>query len=856
MKLLLHHGFETQSLLQPEAIALKFNHQTISYGELDKKSNQIADSLIQKGVNKGDIVALLFNRSIDAISIILGILKAGAVYLPLDPNNPSSRINLLLKESKASLVITESHFASKKINSSISTCNLEHLVYPIDSRDRKYEQPIIPIENPAVILFTSGTTGIPKGVVLTHKGLSNRIQWGIVKYNHQSNDVFLQQTTLTFDFSIFEIFTALSCGATLIISRPELHLEGKYLIQLIQTEKINVIGTVPSVLKLLLQRDDFEKCKSLTYVFLGGEIVTPQLQNTFFKKSNARLINIYGPTETSISVLHWECTPKYSQKFVPIGFPIADMNIYLLDEKLQEVQKGEIGEIYISGIGLANQYLNNEELTNEKFVNHSINSNLERLYRTGDYGRLLENGSFAFEGRKDKQVKINGIRIELEEIETEIRLQENIEDCVVLPTSHHTNEIILTAYLISKDKKTIDIQHLKKVLSTKLSISIIPSFFIHIDNFPLLTTGKIDKKSLPLPDKIRELTQQSYVAPQTKTQKQLVAIWEKVLNLKPIGILDPFDSLGGDSLKRLEIYHWIETKINFQHPISYFIHTNNILEQAQIIDEPIQQSKKVQVTQLRTGQLTPIIIVQPIQSEGTLLGIRFEENLPPFHPVYATIPFGIQENLVPENIEKCAEIYVDSLLSICDDKKFIIGGFSMGGIVAIEIAKQLQEKGKTISFIFILDSLFPSLDIKYHKNYQVIQEIIEFYIYKLKYGNLIFWKTCAYNMIKWLPKKVLRASKLKKKKRINNKNISLVLNYQFEFFQGNILYFVAQTDRRIQITWEQYNRTNSDENLKLWRKATKGEFVVYPIYGHHLSLIKEKEIAQICQFMAPHLQNA
>ena len=854
MELLLHHGFEKQALAHPHAIALKFDHQTISYGALNEKSNLIATSLQKKGIKIGDIVPILFNRSIDAVSVILGILKVGAVYLPLDSKSPEARINMLLNESMASIVICENQFTSKILNTNIVTYTLENLITTTESSSIQFKLPNISSNATAVILFTSGTTGIPKGVELTHEGLRNRVQWGIEAYQHQETDVFLQQTTLTFDFSIFELFTALSCGATLVISRPEFHLEGKYLIQLIQEEKINVIGTVPSVIKLLLQHEDFGKCTSLKLVFLGGEIVTPQLQNAFFKKSNARLINIYGPTEASISVLHWECSPKYSQKFVPIGFPIAGMNINLFDEELKEVPKGEIGEIYISGIGLATSYLNNEELTKERFIELPFSIGILKLYRTGDYGRQLVDGSFAFEGRKDKQIKINGIRIELEEIENEIHLLENIQDCVVLPTTNQLNEVKLTAYLVTKTNSNIDIQHIKKELSSKLLGALIPSFFIQIEKFPLLTTGKIDKNALPLPDKIRELTQQSYGAPQTTTQKQLVEIWEKVLKLHPIGILDPFDSLGGDSLSRLEIYHWIQTKMNFKHPISYFIQTNNISEQAQIIDEPIQQNKKVQVTQIRSGHLTPIIILQALQSEGSQLGKRFEENLPPFHPVYATIPFGIQENLVPDTIEQCAEIYVDSLLTICDAQKFIIGGFSMGGIVAIEIAKQLQEKGKTISFIFILDSLFPSLDITSHNISQEIKEIIEFYTYKLKYGNLNFWKTWALDRIKWLPKKVLRASKLKKANMINNKNISLVANYHFDFFQGKTIYFLAQSDRRNQISWGYFNRTSSEENLSLWRNAIKGDFIIFPIYGHHMSLINEKEIAQICQLLTPHLQ--
>ncbi len=856
MNSLLHLAFEEFAQRNPNVTALKHKNQTITYSELDKKSNLIANSLQQRGVKIGDIIPLLLHRSIDTIAALLGILKVGAVYLPLDPSNPVERIKSLLHESNASLVICENQFITKITNSKLSVYTIENLITSPEKTTIPFQIPKIPNNNPAIILFTSGTTGIPKGVVLTHEGLSNRILWGISNYKHQAYDVFLQQTALTFDFSIFEIFTALSCGAKLIISRPELHLEGKYLIQLIQDEKINVIGIVPSVIKLLMQHENFEQCKSLTFVFLGGEIVTPQLQSAFFKKSNAKLINIYGPTETSISVLHWECTPQNENKIVPIGFPIANMYIYLLDEQLQEVQKEEIGEIYISGIGLAHSYLNNEQLTKEKFIQNPFSTGTNKLYRTGDYGKRLMDGSFTFEGRKDKQVKINGIRIELEEIEKEIRFIDHILDCVVIPTSNKTNEIKLTAYIILENNATLDIQHIKKILSASLSTSLIPSFFIQINKIPLLSTGKIDKNALPPPDKIRELTQQSYVEPQTKTQHQLVLIWEKVLKLKPIGIIDPFDSLGGDSLKRLEIYHWIQTELNFQYPISYFIQTNTIVEQAKIIDEPILQNNKTQIAQIRKGHLTPILVLQPVQSEGLYLAKKFEEFLPPFHPVYGAVPFGVQEFLVPDSIEHCAEIYVDSLLTICNDQKFIIGGFSMAGIVAIEVAKKLQEKGKTISFVFVLDSLFPSLDVKYYNNSQQVKDIVEFYLYKLKYGNLKFWTTSGLDMIKWFPKKVLRTLKLKKKQMKTNKNIQLILDFHYESYRGKMIYFVAQTDRSIQNSWLQYNRTNSEQNLSLWRNSVDGDFVVYPIYGHHMSFIKDKHIDQVCQILSFHLKDA
>ena len=235
---------------------------------------------------------------------------------------------------------------------------------------------------------------------------------------------------------------------------------------------------------------------------------------------------------------------------------------------------------------------------------------------------------------------------------------------------------------------------------------------------------------------------------------------------------------------------------------------------------------------------------------------KFEEFLPPYHPVYGAVPFGVQEFLVPDSIEHCAEIYVNSLLTICNDQKFIIGGFSMAGIVAIEVAKKLKEKGKTISFVFVLDSLFPSLDVKYYNNSQQVKDIVEFYLYKLKYGNLKFWTTSGLDMIKWFPKKVLRTLKLKKKQMNTNKNIQLILDFHYESYRGKMIYFVAQTDRSIQNSWLQYNRTNSEQNLSLWRNSVDGEFVVHPIYGHHMSFIKDKHIDQVCQILSFYLKDA
>jgi amino acid adenylation domain-containing protein len=850
---LLHTRFENFAKSNAKINALKCNEDSITYGELNEKSNLIANALIQKGVQNGDIIPILFHRSIDVISVILGVLKSGAAYLPLDPSNPLERINQLLEESNTNWFICEEKLSSHLLTISAIPITLNTLIQTISNESELQNQLEIPPDSPAVVLFTSGTTGTPKGVILSHKGLQNRINWGIKEYQHTASSIFLHQTTLTFDFSIFEIFTSLSCGGTLIIARPEFHLEGKYLIELIKKEEIQIIGIVPTVLKLIIGHEDFKECTSLTHVFLGGEIVTPQLQSNFFKRSNARLINIYGPSETSISVLHWECKPSLTNKLIPIGYPIASMQVCLLDEQHNEVEVSKIGEIYIAGVGLARGYLNHSTYTEEKFVELTINQKKERYYRTGDYAKKSNEGYFLFEGRKDKQYKLNGIRIDLEEIENELKSSPTIQDCIVTVSKSRKGVQQLIAYLVLEKTLNYNVSEIIQSLSLRLPGTHLPHYYEKIDKIPLLINGKVDYNALPTLSSTREKVGKSFVAPQNPIQFQLKNIWEKVLEIDEIGINDPFDSLGGDSLKRIEIYELIGKEIQEKLEIHSFIMCNTIAEQAAVIEQKMPITKRY-IIPLRAGNATPIIIIQPVQSEGIVIGQRFNEYLPTDHPVFATIPFGVNSNNIPKSIDACATIYFNALLSECDSNEFILGGHSMGGIVALELAKRLHNNGKHVKFLFILDMLHPTLELKDSQAPQWKNKVA-FYYYKLKHVKGDFWKPTILNVIKWLPKEILKKLKLRKHFMNENKNLSLVLEHKLGNYPGKVIYFIAQTDRRNQEEWEQYNLTNSEENIQLWKSLFLGENIFYEIYGNHLSIIRPKEIEQICNLLKIHLRD-
>ncbi len=469
----------------------------ILYSELDVCSNQLANMLIESGVQKGDIVGILMERSIDMITSIYAIVKAGAAYLPLDPSYPEERLNAIFEDSKIKTLIARTSNEYKAFKGNL--ISLEEANLTLFSK----ESPEMTVSGNdlAYVIYTSGSTGKPKGVAIEHAGLCNRIIWMQETYPITSSDTLFFKTVYTFDVSVWEIFWWSMYGASVVLLPSGKEQDVRLMFKLVEKHQINVIHFVPSVFRLFLEylsiKEDIYPVESLKYVFTSGEklsVSSVNRFNQFFKNSQALLINLYGPTEASIDVSHYSFQEKDQKyKIAPIGKAISNIKLLILDEELKEKNNGEEGELYITGVGLARNYVNNEELTNLKFVSLPNHENI-RAYKTGDIVyRDTESLDICFIGRKDFQVKLRGLRVELTDIEKQLKSIESIKDAVVLMNENSGNQFLYAFYKSSSELKE---NHIKEQLKTKVPAYMIPNKFIFKEDFPLLPSGKLNRKEL------------------------------------------------------------------------------------------------------------------------------------------------------------------------------------------------------------------------------------------------------------------------------------------------------------------------------------------------------------------------
>lgn len=550
----LHQLFEAQVERTPNAPAVLFEDKLLSYQELNARANRLAHFLQTQGVGVETCVGICAERSLEMAVGLLGILKAGGTCVPLDPEYPPERLILMMQDTHVPVLLTQAHLLTRlPEHKAVVTC--------LDTdweRIAQHSAENLPhthiIEQAAYIIYTSGSTGIPKGVVLQHASVCNRIAWGQMVHPLTAADRVLQEASFSFDFAIWEFFGSWSAGAQVILARPGGQRDIDYLIALIAHHQITILHLIPSLLRVFLEQDGLERCQCVRHVYGGAEPLPFDLWQRFTERMDAQLHNVYGPTEASIDSTCWTSGKETSGKIVPIGKPIANAQVYLLDKYTQLVPIGVPGEVYIGGSGLARGYLNRPELTAERFIPHPFSRKAgARLYRTGDVARYLPDGNIEYVGRADHQVKVRGFRIELGEIEAALKNHPDIREAVAVVREDQPGEKRLVAYLVPEHEQVLSIGELRAFLQEKLPDYMIPTRFLSLAHLPLTSHGKVDRKSLPMPDADRPDLKKSYVAPRTPVEEALAEIWAQVLGLAQIGIYDNFFELGGDSIRSIQI---------------------------------------------------------------------------------------------------------------------------------------------------------------------------------------------------------------------------------------------------------------------------------------------------------------
>ncbi len=552
----IHELFEEQVERTPEAIAVVYKDERMTYAELNSRANQLAHYLRGMGVGPEVMVGICVERSVEMVVGLLGILKAGGAYVPLDPEYPAPRLSFMLEDAAPALLLTQAHLLPllpptgstpfcldaqwAAVVAGLPTTNLGVRLEP---------------GHAAYAIYTSGSTGRPKCAVNTHGGISNRLRWMQETYGLGSSDVVLQKTAFSFDVSVWEFFWPLMTGARLVVARQGLQRDAGGLAELIREQGVSVLHFVPAMLQVMLEEPSWADCRSVRLVVASGEALTPEVVERFREQSVAELENLYGPTEAAVDVTRWRCRPSGESsaelRSVPIGRPIANIQLYILDEEQEPVPVGVAGELYIGGVGLARGYLKRPELTAERFVPHPFSAKPgARLYRTGDLAKYLPDGNIEFLGRVDQQVKLRGYRIELGEIETVLGQHPEIEQAVVI-LSAQGSEPRLVAYVVAE--QDLGQGELRGYLKERLPEYMVPAVFVQLEALPLTPNGKIDRKALPAPDQGRIEAGQEYVAPQTQVEELLVGVWEAVLGVERVGVYDNFFELGGHSLLAIQV---------------------------------------------------------------------------------------------------------------------------------------------------------------------------------------------------------------------------------------------------------------------------------------------------------------
>ncbi|PSB43501.1 non-ribosomal peptide synthetase [Chamaesiphon polymorphus] len=592
--------FEQQVATTPTAIAVVFKNQQLTYQQLNDRANRWARHLVELGVEAETIVALMGDRDIDFLTAILAVFKAGGAYLPLNPEHPAERIQQVLLQGKVPFVLAQQQYLSTVV-SVVGQLETKPQILYIEELERlEYSTENLPIrstpDNLAYVIYTSGSTGTPKGAMLEQRGMVNHLYAKVTDLKLGANDIVAQTASQTFDISIWQFLVALLVGGKVEIVPTEIATDPTRLFALVQNQQISVLEIVPSLLRMMLQQIEDgatpTALSSLRWLLLTGEALPPQLCRQWFAHyPSIPMLNAYGPTECSDDVTHYpiDSAPAPEVLNLPIGRPIANTQLYILDNQLQPVPIGVAGELYVGGAGVGRGYLNAPELTEQAFIPNPFSpSPSQRLYKTGDKARYLPDGNIEFLGRIDFQVKIRGFRIELGEIEAVLSDYPQVREATVIDREEQVGNQYLAAYIVAS--APIETNSLREFLKQKLPDYMVPSAFIFLDSIPLTPNGKVDRKALPIPD-LGVAESNNLVAPETPTQVEISQLWAEILNLPEVGIHNNFFELGGHSLLATQIMSRLRSSFGVELPLRKLFEAPTVAELADCVDRLLDREE-------------------------------------------------------------------------------------------------------------------------------------------------------------------------------------------------------------------------------------------------------------------------
>jgi len=854
--------FEAQVKQTPDAVAVRYEDTSLSYEELNRKANQVAHYLKKLGVGPDVLVGLCLDRSMEMAIGLLGILKAGGAYLPVDVKYPFERISFMLNDSQISLILSKKQVASSlpKHNARVVLLDADRDKIGDESEENPAHQ--FTSENLAYVIYTSGSTGRPKGVLITHRGMVNFSIAVSKKYGIQPEDQVLQFFSISFDGAVEEIFATWLSGATLVFHPGDMVTSIEDFTQWVKQECVTVIDLPTAFwhewvngmanLGLPLPPD-------LRVVIVGGEKANASIYSTWQKlsKGDIHWFNTYGPTETTVvsTIYESESSPqtKKTDSDLPIGRPISNTLIYMVDKYLQPVPVGVTGEMLIGGAGVARGYHNRPDLTAEKFIPDPF-CDTGRVYKTGDLVRYRPDGNIEFSGRVDNQVKIRGFRVEPEEIEAVIAKHPSVESTMVISWENRRKEKFLAAYIVPEQDKAHSPDELRSFIKERLPDYMIPATFVLLESLPLLSNGKVDRRALPKPHLTRKTPEKIFVAPRNKLERQLIKIWEKVLGFQPIGVRDNFFDLGGHSLLAVRLCIEIEKKIGKKLSLSSLFQALTVEKLAMDFQKKGWSTQFSSLVAIQTdGSKNPLFFIH-VLGEGLKFIRPLVASLGPEQPVYGLSVHLMNGKLpVANRVEDMAAHYIKEIRTFQPEGPYMLAGISFGGIVAFEMARQLQTFHQNVSLLALLDTIAPGSiktvsasrrfsehwkqiltggplyileKIKWH--FKRFKRIIDIFIFRIR---RVYVKFCEFTNRPMSPALKDFAA------RSANKDAGKA--YQLKVYSGHVTLF-RSTDRIIGVG------AYLDPELG-WGNLARGGLEIYDVPNTHLGMLEEPYVQVLAE---------
>lgn len=826
----IHGLFENMALEKPEVTAITYGDQSMTYQELNLRSSQIAQRLLEITKGENQIVGLCIGRSLDMIVGLIAILKSGSAYLPLDPEYPQERTKFILQDSGAQLVLTEEKLQETFVFLDIQSINIQDRLMP--KAISEIELPLVVPDDLAYVIYTSGSTGKPKGVPISHQNIISSTKARCNFYD-DSPSAFLLLSSISFDSSKAGIFWTLSTGGNLVIAEKRLEQDMILMQEAIVKNDISHLLTLPTLYRLMLENIDSEKLRSLSSVMVAGETCPIQLPELHFENlPTTELYNEYGPTEATVWCIAHQIQKGDVFKTIPIGKAIAGVKIHLLDKNLQLVPYGAVGEIYISGNGLSKGYLNQKELTKTKFINNPFadKDGYARLYKSGDLGRYLHDGNIEFLGRADSQIKLRGFRIELDEIENIILDHPEVAEAsvVVLAKNEGFSNGMLVAYVVPKPGFEVD----KVAASLRLELPkhMVPAKIIPLEKFVTLPNGKVDKKYLQNTSIEVVNTNKEKEEATTKTQKALLAIWKDILGFNDLSITDNFFEIGGDSIMTIQVIAKVRKEGMAISPSQLFEY-QTIEELASFVDKNNQKDDQWDyiVPLRKEGTKAPLFCIHAGGGHVFFYN-KLTDHLNKDVPIYALQPSGLYgDKSMHKSVNNMAKAYLRSIRNVQPTGPYNILVYCFSAAVGNEMAILLKEMDEEINLI-VMDTMTAPAVLNTPRRLRIRLTAFLIRLLKSPFTTLKSMMIAKYSIWRMKWKSTHETDKeAQELERLRMNLMQLSQSYQWKRYSGKTSLILTEKDHEALNT----------ETVRSWRELIKDDLNIIRTQGSHRVLFDE-----------------